>query len=374
MIPFIIKLKFNSRLRCEFKKIFNNRLDKFYLFLLFTFLNCVHVIGAEHKDLWELYTSKNYNEAINGAVSKLKNSPYDAELHLIIGRSYTELLKFDQALPYLKASAANNNKNSWINAWSYVYLGRCYFFLGDYIKAEAHYKDAIWLRATKNSVKIAKRDLKNSSLNTVYSKWHEVETQHMKFYFQDTNGIENINKYVQAREEALLQNNTFFKANLPKKIDYYIWENRNDAKKEFGRELGWANSNMVSINSAKNQTLGHELTHILAHFGIPPKQRSPFINEGLAVYFNHAKTNKLNDARKVLKGKTIDIVDLWANPKKENFDLNYPVGGAFIEYLFIHATNDQIKQLIENQTVEAAKIIFPNFNELIIGFEKQLVN
>ena len=348
--------------------------SKQFLIIMSIFIS-PHILQAGDWDnIWKFYKEKNYSRAIEIGINELKENENNSELNLIVGRAYTDSHQFKKAIPFLSKGIQPKGKMNWISGWSYAYLGKCYILTDQYKKSKESYKKCIQLNATKNSVNMAKKSIKALQMIPFFDSWKIVETEHIRFHFQEIDKIKNVNKYTNSREEAYRKNNEFFSASLYKKIDFYVWENPEDAKKMYGRSLGWASSNFVLINSKKNQTKGHEITHILVAFGLHPTKTCNFINEGIAVYFDLSNRDRLKAAKKSVKDKQIDVVEHWKKSYEELNDYDYTVGGAFMEYLFETRRDEEIKKMLKNQTVENAKKVFSDFDKLIATFEKRLNN
>jgi hypothetical protein len=168
----------------------------------------------------------------------------------------------------------------------------------------------------------------------------------------------------------LVKINQFFNCTLTQKIEFYVWNNSEEATKILSQPLGFSLPELFIIQSANNQTTGHEITHIICYQTLKTTSTSQLINEGVAVYFDQTKRNKMTTAQIALKGKPLDIYDLWTG-RQGNADVLYPVGGAFIEYLMNQGTSDQLKKLLTRQSVENAKSIYQNLDQLVKEFEKK---
>jgi len=109
-----------------------------------------------------------------------------------------------------------------------------------------------------NSTKNATNDAYGKSLlfgfDGFYKNWKIVETDNFRFHFQNMNDAE-IEKYITLRERAYKKINDFFKSKLPKKIDFYVWESKEDAKKILRKNLGFANPDFCIVHTHYQQTI-----------------------------------------------------------------------------------------------------------------------
>jgi len=343
-----------------------------YLLIVLLVLQTAFTSAQNTKEIWKLYNQKQYTEAIEQGIKALKHHANNGEINLAVGKSYVAARQFENALFHLKKST-HPAQVDWVRAWAYNYMGVYYWGLNDIANARLNFNACIALKATKNSVADAQQQLKQLEIKDYLAAWITLETDHLIFHFQDTMAIENLNSYMRCRESAYEKINCFFTASLPKKIDYYIWSKPEEAKKLLGKDLGWATSKTCTIHSSIHQTKGHEITHILSHYGIQSTHRSDFINEGIAVYFDQTTRHRMRAAKKHLNGQQTDILAHWENPKKENFQYNYSVGGAFVEWLFENGTPDQMKALLKDQSVKSAQKIYPDFHHLVMAFQIELI-
>jgi len=228
------------------------------------------------------------------------------------------------------------------------------------------------LNATKNATQFAQKYLNALQMNEIFESWETVEKENIRFHFQQKSNIRDIENYIKNREEAYLEINKFFQSTPFKKIDFFVWDQPDEAKKLFGRELGFANSKLCIINSRNNQTSGHEITHILSDYGIQPLKKTALINEGVAVYFDQSNRDRMKTAKNLLDDKEVDIIDLWNNPDKYPNEYNYALGGALIDFLMNNGNENQLKALLKNQTPETATKTYDDFNDLIARLEEQL--
>ena len=158
-----------------------------------------------------------------------------------------------------------------------------------------------------------------------------------------------MNEYCDTRENAYQINNQFFEAEPYKKIDYFVWSKPKDAINIVGKNLGFADSDLCKINLSINQTIGHEMTHILCDFGMKPTNRNRLINEGVAVAFDLSHSDKMKAAIRT-NTENLGIKDINERAEELPEAYIYPVGGAFIEYLLKNFGDEKLKSLLRDQS------------------------
>lgn len=314
------------------------------------------------KELSDLYNQKNYDELFKRTDEFLQKDPNDPTANLIKGRALVDMGKFNEGRPFIENAIRHDNNQSWKKAWGLNYLGLINFMNGNQKEAKANFEDCLLMNATKNVSKTAKNILLFFGLDQHYDNWKIVESEKYIFHFPPNTEIENIDSFINAREEAFKSVNDFFNVTIPKKIDFIAWNNNEDARVIGIPQLGFSKPEYCLIHSRYNQTLGHEITHIISHYYSESIIKSRFINEGISVAFDLTNEDKLKSAQKLklednFKG-TISILEAWNNPKKYSEWVYYPFAGEFIKRLLEKGGKDNFLKLVSNQTYESAKKIY----------------
>lgn len=341
-------------------------------FLILTLISITKTYSQEitDRDLEKLYNQKQYQKVLELGKVKLEKEPLNVTANHLVGRILADNKNFKEAIPYLKASIQPDSPD-YTKSWSNAYLGKCYYILDSITQSKNNLRKAFDLNATENSTKFALKYLKAFQMTSEFDGWEIIEKKHIRFHFQPNNNIENLEDYCNQRVEAYKKNNEFFKAKPYKKIDFFIWSNPDDAIKYFGKPLGFTNSELCIINSLPEQTLGHEITHILTSFGIKPKIKNELINEGVAVAFDLTKRNRIQMAKKS-NPTNLSIQQIMKNNKEISDEIIYPVGGALIEFLRNNADDETLKKLIHEQTYE--NLISLYGENMIKKFEELIKN
>lgn len=325
-------------------------------------------------NLWKLYNSKDLKSVIEKAKPLLENDPNNIDLNLIMGRSYTDQADFKNALPYLELTVKNDNSNSWRKAWALSYLGTCYFMLQNYDDSETSLKECINLNATKNATNNAYGQTLLLGFNEFYKNWKIIETDNFRFHFQNMDATE-IENYTSVREVAYKEINIFFKSSLPKKIDFYVWKSKEDAKKILRTNLGFSKPNFCIIHTHYQQTIGHEMTHVISNYTSKITNKTRFINEGTAVCFDQSHQNRLKQIKDwiAINNKQIAIKDYWVNGEKYAEEILYPLSGLFVKELIDNYGKEKFLEFFSNQTYGNAKLVFgDNLDKVIKEFENKI--
>jgi tetratricopeptide (TPR) repeat protein len=311
------------------------------------------------EELWKLYIAGRYDEVIEKTLPLLDTASSTVDLHLILGRSYTEKGDYKNAISYLEYAEKNDKQNSYRKAWAKGYLGTSYYMTKEYAKSKKVLEECFQLRATNNVTQYAHNKIVLFGFHDFYKNWKLVETNNFKFYFQDM-AEDDIAKFVSSREFAYQKINDFFKSTLPKKIDFFVWNSREDAKRILNAGLGFANPEFCIVHCHYQETKGHEMTHVISHHSIPISKKSGLINEGTSVYFDQTDRNEeqlVKDWLRVHKRK-IDIKELWINWKSSPEELSYPLSGVFIKELIDSFGREKFMTFFKLQTYENALQIF----------------
>jgi len=216
------------------------------------------------KDLWNQYQAGNYDKVIENATPFLDIDSLKADLNLLLGRTYTDTKDYTKAIPYLEYTIKNEPNNSWRKAWASAYLGTCYFMKQDYENSRKATKECIDLNVTKNATNYAYGRLLLFGFDDFYKNWKIVDTENFRFHFQNLSDAE-IKTFTSIRENAFRDINKFFNSRLPKKIDFFVWDSREDAKELLKANLGFAKPEFCVVHSYVQQTPGHEMTHVISN-------------------------------------------------------------------------------------------------------------
>lgn len=334
------------------------------------------VKGQTLEDAEQLYATHQFDAAVEMAKKLLNNPKTEAGANGIIGRIYVDTKKYREGVPYLKKAVELDGDASYVSGWAHAYLGDAYVNLGEREKGKEELNKAIALHATQSSVQHAKillvqyfatkesltemqRELVNAEHGRGFPEWTKKEGAHITYYFQDSKDVTEgiMQNFIRVHEEAYDKINNTFKAVLPCKMVFFVWTDGDLARRLMHHNLGFTNPKLCETNTLINQTIGHEMTHSLSYWGWGEavKNQNGFIMEGIGVAFDLERNDKTEAARRAVASESIhSVLELW---KGENFQdrLVYPVGGAFVKYLFDHSTPEQFKSIVKDQSIENAE-------------------
>lgn len=327
--------------------------------------------NPKSEELSKLYNTGEFEKVIEKAREYLKDDPQNMDYTAVLGRALVDNGQFAEAIEPLKY--VTENDNSWRKAWSAGYLGTAYFMLSDVENAMAALQTASQLNITQNATKYAATNWLIFGFHPFFADWQTTETAHFRFHFQNMESAE-MERFAKSRENAFETINTFFGAALPKKIDFFVWQSREDALKIMKTESGFAQPQYDVIHANYQQTRGHEITHIITG-NLGKKQiKTGLINEGTAVCFDQSSNNREEMVKTWLKANNakVDIKDIWANWQKYPDELSYPLSGLFVGELISRFRKEKFLAFFANQTYENAVAVFGDeTNKLIQEFENR---
>lgn len=325
-------------------------------------------------DLWKLYQSQDYEKVIEEAKQHIATDSLKLDLNLLLGRTYADKGDFKSAITYLDYTVNNDPNNSWRKAWALGYLGTCHFMLHDYENSRKSTKECFDLNATKNATRYAYKRILLFGFDDFYKDWKIVESDNFRFHFQNMSDSD-IKNYISSREEAFKNINKFFDSELPKKIDFFVWDSKDDAKKLLSADLGFSDPSFCIVHSYFQQTKGHEMTHVISNYSTIMVEKTGLINEGTSVCFD--QTNQ--DIEQIVKDwiknndKKITISEIWTNWKDYPEELTYPLSGLFVKDLIDNFGRDKFIEFFGIQTYDNAKFIFgEKLDKVIKEFENKI--
>ncbi len=345
------------------------------IIIIFIFLSLTSYSQIRNQEISQIYLSGDLELAISTADECMELDQNNIDCNLIMGRALTDKGKYEEAIPYLTFTVTNDTKNTWRKAWALAYLGTCYFQMQNYSSSKKYLTECIKMKATKNVTKYADQRVKVFGFDNFFKKWKYVETSNFRFHFQNMDDSD-IKDFTSSYESGFQEINAFFESTVPKKIDFFVWNSHQDAKKILQRDLGFAYPNYSIVHSHYQQTIGHEMTHVISHFSTDILFTSRFINEGTAVCFDLSNRNGLEQVHNWIKNNNmqINILDIWENDTKYNEDILYPLSGLFIAECIKYFGKEKFLEFFKNQSYQNAKSIFGNELDLMIKKFESKVN
>jgi hypothetical protein len=298
-----------------------------------------------------------------------KNNPI---ANLIAGRSLVAEDKYGEAIYYLENTKRIESAPTYSKAWAMHDLALCYFSKGDYLNSKENLMDCIALNATKNVTSSAKKLMLKFGFDNLYENWSTIETPHFVFHFQDTLSIKNVSYFIEKKASCFDSVNSFFKAILPKKIDYFVWNDEQEAGRVFNHELAFSESSLCLTHTEPKHTVGHEMTHSISYNAVDLKFQNKLIAEGVCVYFDMSRRNNIEQLRRK-RDYPILVREIWENPSKAKDDILYPLGSELVKRLIKFFGREKFMLLLKDQRFENAKIIYgKQLEEILDELDKDI--
>jgi tetratricopeptide (TPR) repeat protein len=317
------------------------------------------------KDAITLFERHEFDSAI--AISK-RYLQTDPGAYQIAGQALVQEGKYSEAIPYLQKGSSIADAPASVRAWCMHDLGIASFMQGDYVKAKDNLDACIALAATRNSVKSASGAEALFGLSNLYDGWTRKETRHFVFHFQHWDDSKDL--YIAATEAAYDSINRFFRARMPKKIDYFVWEDAGMAMKLFHRELAFTKAAFCLTHTTIQHTRGHEIAHSISTHAAVITQPNKLIIEGLASYFDFSGRNwdkeLAHNIPRISPGPGYSVVNVWKTGDAPDKVL-YPMGAALTGRLIERFGRDKFLQLLADGSYENARRIYGNQLDQVIA-------
>lgn len=326
------------------------------------------------ENLWKLYGAGQREEAIAQATALRSADVDQAAVSLLLGRANADEGKYKEAIPYLDFVVTHANKK-WDKAWALGYLGTCYFMQERYDESEMALEKAMELNATENATTYAKTKMLLFGFDEFYKSWSVTSSKHFNFHFQNM-PAKDMSAFVARAEESFEIINNFFQSELPKKIDFFVWASKEDAKKVLHRDVGFSSPGFCVTHSHFEQTRGHEMTHVISNYSAKIYKRTGLINEGTGVCFDLANRDDQQKVKDWVKsnGKTVSVTDLWTNWNIYPAEVSYPLSGLFVQALIDEFGKPRFIEFFRDQTYENGKLVFGEKLDDVIGEVENSVN
>jgi hypothetical protein len=312
------------------------------------------------EELWALYQKGEHEQVVKAAGAALPSNPDSIELNLVMGRALADLGRWEEARTPLERAAALDQGGTWRKAWAWVFLGRTYFALGQETDSRRVLLEAVELNATRNATADARGLLRLFGLTTEYAGATGRESDHFRWVFStDLKGMDEA-AFARAHEEAFHRISAVFGDKVPRKIRFFVWGSDEDAARAGVRSLGFARPEYCLIHSRVNQTVGHELTHVLAHHGLKPRHKTGLISEGTAVFFDGRAGDRMARATGALRGRSdaLQLETLWLHWDRWPDAVSYPVAGAWVGRLIDRGGQAAFLDFFPDQTLEHARAVY----------------
>ena len=332
------------------------------IILLFVFLDIACCYAQNFDPIFKLINERKLDSAFVLSQQALAEYPNDPESHYAAAKVNMLSGKISTALPQYEKLLTMSNIKTYTKGWTLHDLAICYFALGNSVKAEASLTSSLKLNATKNVVSSARYLDKILGFDSIFHSWKRHETLHFVFHFQ--NNSDKVKEIAIRKELAFEKINSFFKAKLPKKIDYFVWLDEQNAQNILKKPLAFTDPGLSLTHTTEKHTIGHEMTHTIAYFATIPLKSNKLISEGVCVYFDLSNRNNVETLKKL--GFKSSIKAIWENKTTVSNDILYPLGGELVKRLIKKFGREKFLTLLANQTYQNARKIYGSDLELLI--------
>ena len=339
---------------------------------LLTLLNTAY--GQTLEEAYAMLGRGQLDSSFTAANSIIKRGNSVPQSYEIAGRLLYRQGNFGEAIKYLEMVNTFPNAPLFSKAWAMHDLAVSYYSRGEYGKAKENLLHSLELKATKNVMSETSNSLLRLGLDNLYNTWTTKESEHFNFHFQDSTSVGNISAYIIRKENAFDSINNFFRSNLPKKIDYFIWKDATQAQIIFKRPLAFTAPNLCLTHTGLKNTVGHEITHSISFFAARPTKKTSLISEGVCVYFDLTKRDNMKQLKTINQPK-YSIIDIWTAKIRVSDDIIYPLGGELVKRLIESFGREKFIKMLSDQSYENAKEVYgANLDVLIGNLENDIRN
>jgi tetratricopeptide (TPR) repeat protein len=311
--------------------------------------------------LWGLYKEGRFEDVIREGKVELATGTPTAQINLAVGRALVDLEKYGEGLPYLEMAVRGDPAKTWVYAWAQCYLGTGQYHLGNFQKARAALIKARDCTATRNATRYAVNNLKILGLAESYDDWTTFSTEHFAFHYSahlaDFDGV----TYARTHEAAFAKISAWFAGGPTTPIRFFVWKDKDEALVANMPPLGFARPELNLVHARAEQTVGHEMTHVISHHARNPEYVTGLINEGIAVY--HDQTGRDQMALAALADAPelsiqVELAALWEDWSLLPVDVSYPVGGAWVKVLIDKGGNEKFLEFFRDQRLANAREMY----------------
>jgi hypothetical protein len=207
-------------------------------------------------------------------------------------------------------------------------------------------------------------------LDELYDSWTSFTTKHFDFRFSDRLTDLDRTAYAREHEEAYARISSWFGGgpdHPDRRIRFFVWADQDEATAAGMPILGFAKPEYDMVHCRAEQTVGHEMTHIISYRALEPVARTGLINEGTAVHFDQTGRDQLALARGALAAARTPAGDplppvataaLWEDWSLLPGEVSYPLAGAWVAMLIEKGGKDRFLEFYRDQTLAHARQVY----------------
>ncbi len=343
-------------------------------------------LAAQLDSVWEAYERSDWPATAARAESVLARLPGDTppetrfSFTLAAGRAWTDMGEPARALPHLERALALDAPPRGPRTWALAYAGRARFARGDTAGARAALQAVEALAPTERVRATVASDWRLFGFDSSYARWHTLETPHLHIRLSPRAPVLDPRAFAEVRERAAVRIAAALgdtaAAGAPKRIDVFVWDSDLEAAAAGLARVHIARPALGLTHLTWDQTVGHELAHIIAFRAVRPIATAPIVGEGVAVFFDGSTDDRLREAAEALSGRGlagVDVRALWRDWSTLPPPLAYPVAGAVIDMLHRDGGLPALRALLRTQTLDDARRIYgPSLDGWLDAFESRL--
>jgi len=313
--------------------------------------------------LWGLYKEGRFEDVVREGKVELTTGTPSAQVNLAVGRALVDLEKYGEGLPYLEQAVRGDPAQTWVYAWAQCYLGTGQYHRGNFQKSRAALIKARDCAATVNATRFAVSNLKILGLAESYDDWTTFSTKHFAFRYSpnldDFDGV----TFARRHEEAFEKISAWFGSGPEASIRFFVWKDKDEALVANMPPLGFARPKLNLVHAREEQTVGHEMTHVISHHAMHPEYVSGLINEGISVYHDQTGRDQMALARGALADAPklsiqVELAALWEDWSLMSPDVSYPVGGAWVKVLIDKGGKEKFLEFLRDQRLANAREVY----------------
>ena len=147
----------------------------------------------------------------------------------------------------------------------------------------------------------------------------------------------------------------------PKPVDLFVWDSDREARAAGLPRVHFARPAVGLSHLTWDQTVGHEIAHVIAFRAVRPGNPTPLVTEGVAVWLDGSAEDRVAEAAAALAGAGLaraDLRALWTEWRRLPQGVAYPVAGAVVEALVQAGGVGRLREVLRDQTLEGARRVY----------------
>jgi tetratricopeptide (TPR) repeat protein len=333
--------------------------------------------GSVLPELWSLYQKDRMVELERRFAELATQSQYIDGINHLRGRILVENREFAAAVPLLEPLTSGTDKADWLPGYSGLYLARAVFGSNRREEAGKALESVLRISSRPKMTIEAKNLMVRLGFSPEFKNWVNVESRNTVCHFSPAFAESERTKYVAEHEQAFADIQQAFVASLPRKLDIYVWNSREEANLMGVPMLSFARPDLCSVYVHREASIGHEMTHVICQYAPKSVARNLFLMEGTAVCFDYTGENKLEKAASGIIRQKIPVPtveQLWRSMRTVNDRVSYPFAGGFVRRLIDTSGMSRFRELLQTggEWEDAVQLYGPGLLSLADSFQAEL--